>query len=596
MTKEQVQSAPGRFALSVGETDMPAPEGWAWVRLQDVARLESGHTPSRSHPEYWNGDVPWIGIKDARENHGRTIVETNQKVTQAGIDNSAARRLPPGTVCLSRTASVGYVTVMGREMATSQDFVNWVCSDALVPDFLKYLLLAEGEDTLRSFGKGSVHTTIYFPEVEEFRVCVPGVARQRRIVAKLDALLARGKKAREHLDRIPALLDALKRSILAAAFRGDLTADWRKANPEVEPATKLLERIRAERRRRWEEELRAKGKDQKKAKYEEPAPVDETELPELPEGWCWATVGELVADIEAGRSPSTEGRPAEAHEPGVLKVSAVTWGEFDPAENKRLLASDRLDEDAVVRAGDLLISRANTAQLVGAVVLVQEDHPNLMLSDKILRLVTTPTVNKSFLLYAMRTPLVRELFEGDATGTSDSMRNLTQDKIRATPIAVAPAQEQAEICRLLDVEFGRVKRLVAAMDMQRRGLSALESSTLGAAFRGELVPQDPNDEPADVMLARLRATPPAPAAKAPRAAPRAKRPAPASQEAAPSMGDALDVVVGALVAAKRMTAEQVRAATGLDKDEVTPVLRGLVAAGKVRVEGKARGTAYVWAG
>jgi Type I restriction modification DNA specificity domain len=85
--------------------------------------LETGHTPSRRHPEWWGGDIPWIGIRDATENHVRTIVTTNQHTNELGIENSSARILPANTACLSRTASVGYVVVMRRPMATSQDFV-----------------------------------------------------------------------------------------------------------------------------------------------------------------------------------------------------------------------------------------------------------------------------------------------------------------------------------------------------------------------------------------------------------------------------------------------------------------------------------------
>lgn len=138
------------------------PPGWTWVPLLRLARQESGHTPSRGVAAYWNGDIPWIGIRDAGAHHGAVITDTAQHVTQAGLDNSSARLLPAQTVCLSRTASVGYVVVMGRPMATSQDFVTWTCSPAMLPDFLKYALLAEGDD-IRRFGKGSTHTTIYFP-------------------------------------------------------------------------------------------------------------------------------------------------------------------------------------------------------------------------------------------------------------------------------------------------------------------------------------------------------------------------------------------------------------------------------------------------
>ncbi len=176
----------GDFALCVGEPTLPAPPGWCWHKLTDVARLESGHTPSRKHPEYWGGDVPWITLSDARAHDGGVIFDTIEQTNELGIANSSARILPASTVCLSRTASVGYVVVTGKPMATSQDFVNWICSDRLDPHFLRYLLIAE-RNSLGRFSSGAVHQTIYFPEVKAFHVCLPPIHQQRRIVAILDA-------------------------------------------------------------------------------------------------------------------------------------------------------------------------------------------------------------------------------------------------------------------------------------------------------------------------------------------------------------------------------------------------------------------------
>ena len=147
--------------------------------------MESGHTPSRRHPEYWGGSIPWVSIRDAKAGHGKTLKTTDEQTNEMGILNSSARVLPAGTVCLSRTASVGYVTVLGQPMATSQDFVSWVCGPGLEPDFLKHLLIAEGKDLLR-FASGSVHQTIYFPEAKAFHVCLPDRSEQQRIVAILD--------------------------------------------------------------------------------------------------------------------------------------------------------------------------------------------------------------------------------------------------------------------------------------------------------------------------------------------------------------------------------------------------------------------------
>ncbi len=213
---------PGERSLCVGMPSTGTRAGWHWEALSDIARLESGHTPSRRHPEYWGGTVPWIGIQDARAHHGDVIDETMQTTNELGISNSSARVLPINTVCLSRTASVGYVVVMGRPMATSQDFVNWVCSDALLPEFLKYVFLAEGRQGLLRYASGSVHQTIYFPEAKGFHVCLPDAKEQRRIVEQCDALRTETQRLESLYQQKLTALDALKKSLLHQAFSGAL--------------------------------------------------------------------------------------------------------------------------------------------------------------------------------------------------------------------------------------------------------------------------------------------------------------------------------------------------------------------------------------
>ena len=210
-----------RLALAVGMPSTPAPDGWRWSLLTDLARLESGHTPSRKHAEYWGGTIPWISIQDARDNNGNRINDTLEHTNDLGIANSSARVLPENTVCLSRTASVGYVVVMGRPMATSQDFVNWVCSRDLDHDFLKYLLIAEGKGLLR-FASGAVHQTIYFPEVKAFHICHPPIPEQRRIVAKLDALSAHTRRLLSIQRERLAAIEELRLSLFHQSFTGAL--------------------------------------------------------------------------------------------------------------------------------------------------------------------------------------------------------------------------------------------------------------------------------------------------------------------------------------------------------------------------------------
>lgn len=240
----------GTYATAVGNPKESKVLEWQWVPLVDVARMESGHTPSRSKPEYWGGDICWIGIKDANKNHASTILDTEQKNNELGIANSASRLLPEGTICISRTASVGYVVKMGKSMATSQDFVNWLPSEVIYADWLKWLFVAEKE-SLFKFGKGSTHTTVYFPEWLSLHVLLPHIEEQQEIVRRVEQLFAYADTIEKQVNNALPRVNNLTQSILAKAFRGELTAEWRAENLELisgeNSAAALLEKIKGER-------------------------------------------------------------------------------------------------------------------------------------------------------------------------------------------------------------------------------------------------------------------------------------------------------------------------------------------------------------
>ena len=164
------------------------PTTWRLIRLTDVARLESGHTPSRRHDDYWAGGIPWISLGDTERLDTRRIVQTAETVSQKGIDNSSARLLPKDTVVLCRTASVGFCSVMGNEMATSQDFANFICNqNEILPDFLYFLFRA-----LRSYWKriamGGGVKTVYMPFFKEMQIALPPIQDQEAIIAELSAI------------------------------------------------------------------------------------------------------------------------------------------------------------------------------------------------------------------------------------------------------------------------------------------------------------------------------------------------------------------------------------------------------------------------
>ena len=203
---------PGRGILSIGDPRTATRSGYVWTALSDVARLESGHTPSRSREDYWNGGIPWIGVKDATAHNGEVIARTAQHVSLAGVENSSTRLLPAGTVCLSRTASVGYVVQMGVAMCTSQDFVNWVCDDDLNPSYLRYALVTESE-SIRSWATGSTHQTLYYPEAKALHILLP---RRRVQDAVVDVLKAFDDKISTNR-RVVAKAGAVGESLVRAA-------------------------------------------------------------------------------------------------------------------------------------------------------------------------------------------------------------------------------------------------------------------------------------------------------------------------------------------------------------------------------------------
>jgi type I restriction enzyme, S subunit len=213
---------------------------------------------------------------------------------------------------------------------------------------------------------------------------------------------------------------------------------------------------------------------------------------------------DLLDRIEAGKSFGGVARGADPDEWGVIKVSAMTWGAFRPYENKRVPA-DAVQPRWEIRRGDLLVSRANTTEYVGAAVLVGETRPRLLLSDKSLRLIVREGVDKEWLLYALSAPQTRRQISAEATGTSDSMRNISQEKLRGVHLRVPKPTKQAILATSISTDLHHLDILSSALPETSRKAVALRRAILARAFRGELASQGRGDEPASVLLERIAA-------------------------------------------------------------------------------------------
>ena len=207
------------------------PDHWDVGQLRHFARLGSGHTPSREKREYWeNCTTPWFTLADVwqiRKSGKKIVSETEEKVSELGLANSAAVRHKAGSVILSRTASVGFSAIMGCDMATSQDFAVWTCGNKLNNHFLYWTLMGMKPDFARIM-MGSTHKTIYMPDIEAIRVPVPPEHEQAAIVTKLENQILKSRKLEELSIQSIELLKERRSALITAAVTGQI--DLREAS------------------------------------------------------------------------------------------------------------------------------------------------------------------------------------------------------------------------------------------------------------------------------------------------------------------------------------------------------------------------------
>ena len=272
-------------------------------------------------------------------------------------------------------------------------------------------------------------------------------------------------------------------------------------------AGELLEQIRKER----EEDEKVSGK--KLSKVKSPADTELAELPKLPTRWRWAELGEVIDNIQAGKSIKCNERPPESNELGIVKVSSVSWGEFNEKESKTCFSEEAFNADYIIHKNDFLFSRANTIELVGACVIVKSINKRLMLSDKILKIDFSQNHNIFYSLYYLRSVFGRKEIESLATGNQESMRNIGQDRIKRIKIPICSLLEQKAIVQEIETRLSVCDKIEQDIETNLEKAEALRQSILKKAFEGKLLNERElaevrgaeDWEPAEVLLERIKA-------------------------------------------------------------------------------------------
>jgi type I restriction enzyme S subunit len=198
---------------------------WPVVPLKYVAGLGSGHTPSRTHPEYWeNCSIPWISLFDVgwmRDQRQEYIAETEQKISELGMENSSACLHRSGTVALSRTASVGFSAIMATDMAVSQHFVTWTCGPRLKPEYLLFILRSMRQ-YFESVQVGTTNVTVFMPDLYSIKIPLPSLAEQEQIIARARELISAVDELDDVVCRESSLLEERRRALITAAVTGQI--------------------------------------------------------------------------------------------------------------------------------------------------------------------------------------------------------------------------------------------------------------------------------------------------------------------------------------------------------------------------------------
>ncbi len=478
------------------------PAGWVQGRLDDLI--------------YTAGRIGWRGLKADEYtasgpiflsvfnlNKGdRVDFSDVHHISQQRYDESPEIMLQENDILLAKDgAGIGKIGIVKNlpDLATVNSSLLVIrASDVFVPEFLFFFLKGpQMQEVVRARITGSATPHLFQRDIRKFTLLIPPLDEQHRIVAKIEELFTRLDAGVASLKRVQAALKRYKASILKAACEGRLVPQ----DPADEPASALLARILAERRVKWEADQRAKGKDPKKLKYEEPPAPDTAGLPELPAGWCWVTLGQISSLITSG----SRGWAEYYSDDGVLFIRAQDIN----TDNLRLEAVAHVDlpktiEGARTRVykNDLLVTI--TGANVTKTALVRQELPEAYVSQHVglVRPVATGCAEYLY-LWVVSPAQGRGVLEKAAYGAGKP--GLSLINLNELPVALPPLAEQHRIVAEVERRLSVVAEVEQTVEDNLARAGRLRQAILHRAFTGRLVSQDPADEPAEKLLGHIRA-------------------------------------------------------------------------------------------
>ena len=494
------------------ESRWTVPRNWVWTTLSELGDIVAGGTPSTKEPTYWADEINWISPADLTGYSAKTITKGIKSISRIGLANSSAKVMPAGSVHFSTRTPIGYVVISSEPLATNQGFKSLIPASGIFNEYVYYYLMAS-RGYARKRASGTTFLELSGKAFGNLPIPLAPTATQHKIVAKVEELFSELDKGVESLKAARAKLDVYRQAVLKQAFEGNLTARWREENKDkLETPEQLLSRVQQEREARYEQQLKewqaARGQEKgSRPKAPKSLPVLSTEelaaLPELPEGWAWTRFGLL--DIDLRRGPFGSSITKAMFVPSGFKVYEQGNAIYRDASRGNYFVTDTKYEELsgfTVSPGDFIVSCAGT---VGRIFELPENSEAGVINQALMRVrINDRILNRRFFAKLFESAFFQRRILSDAKGTA--MMNLAGIKeLNMVPVAVCSPNEQKEIDELLEATLTEIDQCEQIVATSFQHTDAFRQSILKKAFSGELVLQDPNDEPATVLVDRISA-------------------------------------------------------------------------------------------
>ncbi len=490
------------------------PNGWVAVPVRDVFDIIGGGTPSTAVQEYWDGHIPWISSADIDEDHRITL---RRHITEDAIHNSATNKVPANSVIVVTRVGLGKVALAPTDLCFSQDSQALLFNPVLLEPAYVLHNMGQAVTIFKHISRGTTISGVTKKQLATLAFLVPPRAEQRRIVAEIEKQFTRLDAAVAALKHVQANLKRYHAAVLKAACEGRLVPTEaelaRKEGRPYETGEQLLARILQERRAEWEADQFAKmlaaGKTPKddswRKKYKEPEPPDTSNLPPLPEGWTWATWDQIAFSQNGRPFPSKEycQEGVKLLRPGNLHISGrVEW----TAENTKYMPAqwERDNSDLIIGPGELIMNLTAQSlrdEFLGRVCLTGADE-HCLLNQRLARL-TPVLVSPRYLLWMFKSRVFRRFV--DRLNTGSLIQHMFTSQLANWTVPLPPAGEQSRIVAEVEQRLSSAEQAERTCETELIRADRLRLSILKHAFEGKLIPQDPNDEPASVLLERIRA-------------------------------------------------------------------------------------------